>query len=409
MAQGSLRTFVKPPDNQALLRSLLPVLIIISMIGPLALNILMPSMPGLASALDASRSEVQLTLSLFLASQAVSQLFIGGLADRYGRRPVLLGSLALYVLACLAASFAASIQLLILARIVQAAGSTAGLALSRTIVRDLAPRDAAASMIGYVTMGMVIAPLLAPAVGGFIDDTFGWRMIFVFSLVIGIIALTLAYFRLVETRPGSISLQTTAEMLARSREVMQNRRFLGYALGSAFTSAAFFAFLGAAPYLVVEAMEMPKTAYGLWFVCLSGGYLIGNFCSGRFSEKLGGERMIFIGNVAGTLGMAVLLALALVPVMHPAAIFGPCVLMSFGNGVLLPNAVAGAVSVDPKAAGAASGMVGFLQMGIGAVMSFIAGQVTTTSPLPMAIIMFTLTCAAWGVMTWGVTPWGKRT
>jgi MFS transporter, DHA1 family, multidrug resistance protein len=401
VASGGLCSLVKTAENQALLRSLLPVLIIISMIGPLALNILMPSMPGLAAALDASRGEVQLTLSLFLASQAVSQLFIGGLADRFGRRPVLLGSLALYILACLAASFAASVSLLILARIIQAAGSTAGLALSRTIVRDLAPRDAAASMIGYVTMGMVIAPLLAPAIGGFIDDHFGWRMIFIFSLALGLIAMALAYFKLVETRPSSVSLQTTAEMLARSRDVMRNRRFLGYALGAACTTAAFLTFLGAAPYLVVDAMQMPKTAYGLWFVCLSGGYMIGNFCSGQFSERLGGERMIFYGNIAGTLGMSVLLAFALVPVMHPAAIFAPCFLMAFGNGVLLPNAVAGAVSVDPKAAGAASGMVGFLQMGIGAVMSYIAGQVTTTSPLPMAIMMFGLTVVAWGVLVWG--------
>jgi MFS transporter, DHA1 family, multidrug resistance protein len=387
--------------NQTLLRSLLPVLIIVSMIGPLALNILMPSMPGLAGALNASRSEVQLTLSLFLAAQAISQLFIGGLADRFGRRPVLLGSLALYVLACLAATFATSILLLIAARIVQAAGSTAGLAISRTIVRDLAPRDAAASMIGYVTMGMVIAPLLAPVIGGLIDDTMGWRMIFVFSLVVGVIGMALTFLKLPETRPGSISTQTTGQMLQRSWQVLQNRRFLGLALGTALTTAAFLTFLGAAPYLVVEAMQMPKTAYGLWFICLSGGYMAGNFCTGRFSERLGSERMIFIGNVLGTIGMAVLLALALVPVMHPAAIFMPCFLMAFGNGCLLPNAVAGAISVDPKAAGAASGMVGFLQMGLGAIMSFIAGQVTTTSPLPMAIMMFTLTVAAWGAMVWG--------
>jgi MFS transporter, DHA1 family, multidrug resistance protein len=392
---------VNESSNQPLLRSLLPVLIIVSMIGPLALNILMPSMPGLAAALNASRSEVQLTLSLFLASQAISQLFIGGLADRFGRRPVLLGSLVLYVLACLAATFATSILLLIAARIVQAAGSTAGLALSRTIVRDLAPRDAAASMIGYVTMGMVIAPLMAPAIGGLIDDTLGWRMIFVFSLVVGVLGTILTFLKLPETRPGSISTQTTGQMLLRSWQVLQNRRFLGLALGTALTTAAFLTFLGAAPYLVVEAMQMPKTAYGLWFICLSGGYMIGNFCSGRFSEKLGSERMIFIGNILGVLGMTVLLALALIPVMHPAAIFAPCFFMALGNGCLLPNAVAGAISVDPKAAGAASGMVGFLQMGLGAVMSYIAGQVTTTSPLPMAIMMFGLTVAAWGAMAWG--------
>ncbi len=401
MAEGGLRAAVSPAANLHLLRSILPILIIMSMIGPLALNILMPSMPGLAAALDASRSQVQLTLSLFLASQAVSQLFIGGLADRFGRRPVLLTALALYVGACIAAAFATNIVTLIAARIAQAAGATAGMALSRTIVRDLAPQDAAASMIGYVTMGMVVAPLVAPSLGGIIDDTFGWRAIFLFSLALGLLGAVLAGVRLPETRPATTAAQTTRQLMRRSWAVARNRRFLGYALGSAFTSAVFFAFLGGAPYLVVETMGMAKVAYGLWFIALSFGYMIGNFCSGRFSERLGGARMMQIGNWLGLLGVGTFLALALVPVLHPAAIFLPCFLMAMGNGFLLPNAVAGAVSVDPTAAGAASGVVGFLQMGFGALASFAAGQITTVSALPMAILMFSLTVAAWAVLGWG--------
>ncbi len=379
----------------------MPVLIIVSMIGPLSLNILLPSMPGLAQALSASRFEVQLTLSLFLASQAVAQLFIGGLADRYGRRPVLIASLALFVLASVAASFATSILLLVLARILQAAGSTAGLTLSRTIVRDLAPRELAASMIGYVTMGMVVAPLVAPALGGIIDDTLGWRAIFWLSAALGLGALALTLSQLSETRPADVEGQTTRQVIVRSWEVVQNRRFLGYAGGAALTSAVFFAFLGAAPYLIVEGMGMSKTTYGLWFIALSGGYMIGNFCSGRYSQRLGIDRMIRIGNICGMVGASILLALALVPVLHPAAIFLPCFLTSVGNGFLLPNAVAGAVSVDAKAAGAASGVTGFLQMGLGAVFSYLAGQVTGASPLPVAIIMFVLTCACWVCVVWG--------
>jgi MFS transporter, DHA1 family, multidrug resistance protein len=392
---------VSTVGNPQLLRSLLPVLIIISMIGPLALNILMPSMPGLASALNASRSEVQLTLSLFLAAQAVAQLFIGGLADRFGRRPVLLGSLALYLCASLAATFTTSILMLIIARVVQATGSTAGLALSRTIVRDLAPRDLAASMIGYVTAGMVVAPLIAPALGGAIDDAFGWRAIFVACLLFGTLALALTLWKLPETRPAAVDGQTTREMLARSMDVIRNRRFLGYSLGAALTSGVFFAFLGAAPYLVVEAMQMSKVSYGIWFTSLSFGYMAGNFCSGRLSARLGVDRMNLIGNIIGCSGAALLLALALVPVTTPAALFLPCLITSLGNGFVLPNAVAGAVSVDAKAAGAASGVVGFLQMGIGAVASFIAGQLTTTSPLPVALMMFSLAIAAWLMLEWG--------
>jgi DHA1 family bicyclomycin/chloramphenicol resistance-like MFS transporter len=385
-------------DNAALLRRLLPVLIVISMIGPLALNILQPSLPGLAVYLDAPREKVQLALSLFLGAQAVSQLFVGGLADRFGRRPVLLVSLALYVAASIAAAFATSILLLVLARVAQAAGSTAGLTISRTVVRDLSPRETAASMIGYVTMGMVVAPLVAPALGGLLDDTFGWRAIFTVCAALGIIAATASFMLLPETRPASIIGQGTAEMLARSREVLRNPRFMSYALGSSFTSAVFFTFLGGAPYLVVDAMGLPKTTYGLWFICLSGGYMLGNFCSGRFSVRYGLDRMIRIGNLMNMAGVAIMLALAVAPVMHPAAIFLPNMLMSIGNGFLLPNAVAGAVSVEPRAAGAAAGMTGFLQMGMGAMGSYVAGLVTGASQLPLALMMFGLSVAAWLVL-----------
>jgi MFS transporter, DHA1 family, multidrug resistance protein len=284
---------------------------------------------------------------------------------------------------------------------VQAAGSTAGLTLSRTIVRDLAPRELAASMIGYVTMGMVVAPLIAPSLGGLIDDSFGWRAIFWVSAALGLAALAMTLSQLPETRPADVEGQSTRQMLARSWQVVQNRRFLGYAGGASLTSAVFFAFLGAAPYLVVEAMGMAKTTYGLWFIALSGGYMIGNFCAGRYSQRLGIDRMIRIGNIFGMVGASLLLTLALVPVVHPAALFLPCFLTSVGNGFLLPNAVAGAVSVDARAAGAASGVTGFLQMGLGAVFSYLAGQVTGTSALPVAIIMFALTCACWACVEWG--------
>jgi MFS transporter, DHA1 family, multidrug resistance protein len=389
------------PDSSALLRSLVPVLIIISMIGPLALNILMPSMPGLVQAFNASRAEVQLTLSLFLASQAISQLFIGGLADRFGRRPVLIWSLALYVLASMAASFATSVILLIIARIVQAAGSTAGMTISRTVVRDLAPRETAASMIGYVTMGMVVAPLIAPGLGGIIDDVFGWRMIFWVCAGLGILTLILTVLQLPETRPDSIEGQSAGDVIRRSLDVIRNKRFLAYAGGSAITSGVFFAFLGAAPYLVIDIMQMSKLSYGIWFTSLSVGYMIGNFCSGRYSERLGVDRMIAYGNVVGLAGAGAFLLLAVVPVLHPAAIFIPCFITSLGNGLLLPNAIAAAVSVDPKAAGSASGVTGFLQMGVGAVVSYIGGQITGVSPLPVAILMFAMTVASWQLLEWG--------
>jgi DHA1 family bicyclomycin/chloramphenicol resistance-like MFS transporter len=386
--------------DSALLRRILPVLIIMSMIGPITLNILMPSMPGLVRALEAEREQVQFVLSAFLAAQAVGQLFVGGLADRYGRRPVLRGGFALYVAASLAAILATGIGWLVMARIMQAMGAIAGLTLARTIVRDLAPRDQAASMIGYVVAGMVVGPLIAPGLGGIVDDAFGWRAIFVLCAIVGVIALALGWMKLPETRPAAIVGQTTPEMLRRSLDVCRDRRFLGYAVSASLTSGVFFAFLGAAPYLVVDVLQLPKFTYALWFTSLTAGYFIGNFSSGKLSVRLGTERMIFLGNVLGMAGAVVMLALALGGTLTPAALFLPSFVISLGNGLLLPNAVAASVSVDPKAAGAAAGTVGFLQMALGGIVSYVAGQVTGQTMLPLALMMFAMTAGAWWAVRW---------
>jgi MFS transporter, DHA1 family, multidrug resistance protein len=391
---------MKDSDQAALLKRLIPVLVIISMIGPLALNIVMPSIPGISVALNASRSEVQLILSLFLASQAISQLFIGALADRYGRRPILLFSLGLYLLASIAATFATSILLLVIARIVQALGSTAGLTISRTVVRDLAHKDLAASMIGYVTAGMIVAPMLAPIIGGTVDDAYGWRAIFVVCLALGILATILSYWQLPETRPASVMGQGMREVMTRSFALYLNPQFMAYAFGAAFTSGVFFTFLGGAPYLVLDLLGMSKLNYGLWFTSLSVGYLIGNIAAGKLSVRLGGQRMMHVGNLIGWTGATLLLIFSFQPVMEPWAVFIPMFITSLGNGILLPNAVAAAVSVDPKAAGTASGAVGFLQMGVGAIFSYIAGQITLTSYLPMALIMFGMATLGWLSLAW---------
>lgn len=372
-------------------RAFLLLLVFLSMLGPLTLNILVPSLPGIAVALGADKQHVQLTLSLFLLGMGVSQLLLGPLADRFGRRPVVLVSLVLYVLASAAAFLAPNVEALILARIVQSFGATAGLTLGRTMIRDLYSRDLAASMIGYVTMGMVLAPMLAPSLGAAIDIHFGWRAILALCTFLGLGSLLMAMGRLPETRPASLRAEGWAMVATRSAGLVGNRRFMAYWGTSTFCSGMFFAFLGAAPYLVIEVMGRDKSEYGLWFMILSLGYMLGNFISGRNAGRVPVDRLVSWGNVTGFAGGLLFIAFALWLPLSPLALFVPAMITSFANGLVLPNAVASAIGVDAKAAGAASGLIGFGQMGFGALLSYVGGHVATKTMLPLALVM--LACA----------------
>ncbi len=383
------------PANAALANSriFIALLIIMSMMSPMALNIIMPSMPGLIGTFNTSRERVQLVLSLYFAGMAVSQVILGPLADRLGRRPVLFGGAALYMLASIAAVFAPTIEWLIAARLAQAAGATSGAVLARAIVRDIFEREQAASMIGYVTMGMAVAPMFSPLIGGILDETFGWQAIFLVCAAVGFAVILLAIPILSETRPAATASAGGRVVLQRTLSLLVNRRFLGYAGTSAFASCVFFAFLGGAPYIVIDIMQLPKSTYGIWFGLIAIGYMSGNAFSGRFSTRIGVERMINLGNIFTMTGcvLVTVFALGWFPA-HPASLFLPCMFFSVGNGLTNPNAIAGGVSVDPSAAGSASGLMGFLQMTSGAVASYLAGQLTTTSALPMALVM--LVCGA---------------
>ena len=262
------------------------ILIAMSAIGPIALNIFIPSMPGLQAAFNTDYATVQLTLTCYLAALAVAQLVLGPISDRFGRRPVFLAGMVIYIAASIACVFASTIEQLIIGRILQAFGGCAGIVLARAIIRDLYERDRAASLIGYVTMAMVVAPMLAPAIGGVLDAWGGWRSGFYLVTVLG--ALLLCW-------PGTSSMKPITR--GRIRRFMRLARncgallrapaFMGYALNSAFGSCIFFAFLAAAPFLMTDVMGRTPAEYGVYFIIVSIGYMFGNFLSGRFAQRAG--------------------------------------------------------------------------------------------------------------------------
>jgi DHA1 family bicyclomycin/chloramphenicol resistance-like MFS transporter len=369
---------------------LLPLLMAMTAIGPLTLNILVPAMPGLAVTLQTDVAAVQLTLSLFLVGIAVSQLLLGPLSDRFGRRPVVLFGLALTAISSVGAIIVSTVGGLILARTIQALGASAGLVIGRAMVRDLYDRERAAAMIGWVMTVMVVAPMLSPMIGGLLDTIFDWRAIFIFIACVSFAVLIWAILKLPETRPDHITGGGIVQMASDMRSLLVSRSFNGFMLCAALGTAPFFTFLGGAPHVVVSIMGRSSAEYGFWFVSSALGYMLGNLAAAQLSPRFGVHAMILAGIIISIVGAAITTVLSLViPEGGPAIVFLPQFLISFGNGVLLPNAIAGAVSVRPQSAGAASGITGFTQMGLGAIAAQASSHVLAdaASPLPMALMM----------------------
>jgi MFS transporter, DHA1 family, multidrug resistance protein len=369
---------------------LLALLIAMAGMSSLSLNILVPAMPGLATKLAADPARVQLTVSLYLMGLAAAQLVFGPLSDRFGRRPVVLAGLALATIASTAAIFAASIASLVIARVAQSLGASTGQTIGRAIIRDLYDRQHAASMIGLVTSVVVLMPMVAPLIGGILDTLFGWEAIFAFTAVLSFAICAWALLDLPETRNLSLAPNSERHFRADLAALAASPRFFGYALCAGLGSAPFFSFLGAAPHVVVSMLGRTSAEYGLWFFVPSIGFMAGNFAVSRLTTRFGIDALIRWGialTIAGCLlNVSVYVAL---PGWEMFTIFLPQIVIGFGNGLLLPTSIAGAVSIRPQVAGTASGVTGFVQMGIAAIAAQLGGHVISqaTDALPMLLLM----------------------
>ncbi len=371
-------------------RPLLAVLVLATGLGPFAMQVFLPALPAIQAGFATSAAAAQLAFSLSTLAIAFATLVYGPLSDRIGRRPALLGGLFVYLLGTGLCALAPSLELLVLGRVVQAAGGCAGMVLSRAIVRDLYPREQAAQALAWITMAMVVAPTMAPALGGFLVDRAGWRSIFALGLAVGAGVLLACRARLVETgRPGGPGGpgSAAATMLTAFAVLMRHRAFRGFAAQAAFSMAVFFGFLAAAPFLVVETYGRPALEYGLLFVLISGSFMAGNFAAARLSARLGSERMILLGSLGSLAGAALALALALFGLRTPLALFLPTALGAFAQGLAMPNAQAAIVSVVPGLAGTAAGLSGFLQMTTAALAAQLVGSLPTDTPLPATLAM----------------------
>ncbi|NNU79653.1 multidrug effflux MFS transporter [Halovulum dunhuangense] len=349
-------------------------LVLIAGLGALSLNIFLPSLPSMAAYFEADYGLVQLAVSAYLAMTAAVQVLLGPLSDRYGRRPVMLVCIGIFLVATIGCLLSTDIITFLAFRMVQAAVA-AGIVLSRAIVRDMVPADKAASMIGYVTMGMALVPMMGPMVGGVLDEAFGWRASFAFMGLFGVIVGIIVWLDMGET-----NMHRSASFGAQFRsypELFRSRRFWGYTLVATFASGSFFAFLGGGPFVASVVLGMNPGELGLYFGFIALGYMFGNFLSGRYSERMGVNRMMLTGCIISAFGLALSLSLFLSGFTHPMTLFGCILFVGTGNGLTLPSANAGMVSVRPHLAGSASGLGAAIMIGGGSALSAGTGALLT--------------------------------
>ena len=365
-------------------------------ISALTMNIFLPSLPGMAKWFDAPYALMQLSVALYLALSAVLQVFIGPLSDRYGRRPVVLVSLVIFMVATVGTLFAPNATVFLIFRMMQAV-IAAGMVLSRAIVRDMVSDAEAASMIGYVTMGMSLVPMIGPVIGGFLDEAWGWQANFGLLLVLGVLVLALCWADLGET--ATLRSISFADQLRQYPSLLTSPRFWGYCLSAAFASGCFFAYLGGAPYVGTQVFGLSSSQIGMLFAITALGYASGNFIAGRFSVRLGLNTMVLLGTVITTVGLTVLVLLTLADMSGPIVFFGLTITMGLGNGISLPNANAGILSVRPHLAGTASGLGGAISIGGGAALAALAGALLPPGATELPLVLLMLACSVASVLS----------
>jgi DHA1 family bicyclomycin/chloramphenicol resistance-like MFS transporter len=371
-------------------------LVLLAGMSAMVMNIFLPSLPSMTEYFETEYRVMQRSVSFFLGVSAILQIVIGPISDNIGRRPVILWGLVIFLIATLGCIYAPTAEIYLFFRMCQAIVAVA-MVLSRAIIRDLYSQDQSASMIGYVTMGMAVVPMLSPILGGILDEFFGWKANFWTLFALGALTLWLVWSDLGETK--AVSGKSLRAQFADYPELLRSPRFWGYALASAFCSGSFFAYLGGAPFVGSVVFGLQPTQLGLYFGAPAIGYFFGNFLTGRYAVRFGINRMVLWGcfaNAAGTF-----LSLILFYTGHETALvfFGMMTIVGLGNGLVIPNSAAGMLSVRPHLAGTASGLGGAIMIGGGAALSDQVGVLLTPTSGAYPLLYMMLATALAGIVS----------
>ncbi len=377
----------------------LATLIFLTGISTLSLNMFLPSLVNIAQDFKADYAIVSLSIAGYLAVTAVLQITIGPLSDRFGRRPILLAALLIFVFSSLGCLLSTNVWMFLFFRLLQGA-IIAGSALSPAIVRDMHPAKQAASLLGYIAMAMAIAPMLGPVLGGALDEFFGWRSSFLAYIVIGSAVFIVAWLDLGET--NKTPSQSFGHQMKAYPALLGSQHFWGYALCMAFSTGAFYIFLAGAPLVTRILFDMSAGTLGIYLGSITGGFFLGSFIAAKFSNNHSLATMMLAGRIIACTGLLIGIVLFALGIVHEFTLFGATLFVGIGNGITMPSSNAGAMSVRTDLVGSASSLAGALTVGSGAILTGLSGVIVTENTgatgllwMMFATSFFGLLCAVW--------------
>lgn len=377
------------------------------MLVTFSMSLFVPVLPEMVADFKSTPAHLQLTLSVFMFGFGAAQLVWGPLADRYGRKPMLVIGFAIYVAASIGAWLAPTVDILIVFRFFQAVGACSVPVVCFAIVRDIYPREQMAPVMAYITAARTIAPIIAPSLGAVIALGFGWRGTFAFMSFFGLGMLAILWVYLPETHRAAKSVGGFFRQIGSNYMTLySDPRHVGYSLAAGFAFGAFFVFVSASSFVFIELVNLTPLAYALTFAVVAAGFGLGSFISARLLGRLGLDKTVMFGLVVALGGSGLLWLISALTALSVAAIVLPMIIVSIGVGLVLSNCQTGAIADHPTMAGAAASTSGFLVLTATSIPSAINMQFYTGSQMPM--IFGVIACTVLMTVSYYVLVWRRR-
>jgi DHA1 family bicyclomycin/chloramphenicol resistance-like MFS transporter len=370
------------------------ILVLFMSLGPFSLQIFLPALPSSLREFGVETGILQLTLSLATAAMAVATILYGPYSDRYGRRPLVLVSLVLFIAGSIWSSLAPDVWHLIAGRIVQATGGASGMVLAMAMARDLYDREQATRVIAYLTASMVIGSMIAPVIGGVLTDLIGWRWVFVAMAIASLVVLGAVFFFLEETHHSTSSDPGFRTMPRDIWILICNPLFVGYTFFVAFQLAGFYAFLSVAPYITSDILGRSATEFGFYIIVISSLFASGNFLSARMIGRFDPNDIILAGSTFAFLSIIVMVWFVVAGIWNPYTVFLPYAIGGLGAGMAMPAAQTAVLSINPALAGTAAGFTRFVQMMLAAVFMQITGMFQDETPYALTVALALISVSA---------------